>query len=161
MARYESDREDLLREATALVERAELQIQGFDEPVVIGFRTNGAASVFIGAELVYQFNSHRELRRGYQGGCLLKAENGRLAALRRLRKNDRVQLVCHDLSDAETRIFTDDLQRHLDALVSMLAANRFAVVGQAPVDADVVGRIRIWLESLPRPVPIAAAPNSR
>ena len=42
MARRESDREDLLREATALVERAELTIEGFDEPIVVGFRRDGS-----------------------------------------------------------------------------------------------------------------------
>ena len=36
MPHTEHDREDLLREATALVERAELQVNGWDAPVVVG-----------------------------------------------------------------------------------------------------------------------------
>ena len=44
MARQESNREDLLREATALVERVELHVPAFEEPIVVGFRRDGCAS---------------------------------------------------------------------------------------------------------------------
>src|SRR5688572_26999220 len=68
MSRRESDREDLLREATALVERVELLVPGEGEPVVAGFRRDGSLSVFFGPEAVYQFNSAGELRRAFAGG---------------------------------------------------------------------------------------------
>ena len=48
MARHEEDREDLLAEATALVERAELVVEGAAESVVIGFRRDGCASIYCG-----------------------------------------------------------------------------------------------------------------
>ena len=44
MSRNEADREDLLREATALVNRIELQLEDADESWVVGFRRNDAAS---------------------------------------------------------------------------------------------------------------------
>src|SRR5262245_38318908 len=72
MARQESDREDLLREATALVERAELKVAGEPEPVTVGFRRDGSLSVFFGSVAVYQFNTAGELRRAFADGLLYK-----------------------------------------------------------------------------------------
>ena len=90
MARDQSSREDLLREATALVERIELRIAGpmsvkhdRDDHVVVGFRANGSASFFFGEDPVYQFNSAGQLRRAYCGGLLIKAAHGRLVSLQR------------------------------------------------------------------------------
>src|SRR2546421_10418921 len=101
MVRRESDREDLLREATALVERAEIRTPGEHEPIVVGFRRDGSASFFFGAHPVYQFNSAGEFRRGYIGGLLYKAERGRLIALRRERSDAEVALVRTELNDDE------------------------------------------------------------
>ena len=71
MAREEADREDLMREATALVQRAEFSAGG--KPVFVGFRTNGAASVFFDSDPVYQFNSNGELRRAFVAGDALQS----------------------------------------------------------------------------------------
>src|SRR3954462_9073696 len=103
MAREESSREDLLREATALVERIELIPNGStsDGHIVAGFRLNGALSLFFGEEPVFQFNACGELRRAYSDGKLLKADRGRLAALGRVRTQNEVQLVRHELNEAE------------------------------------------------------------
>src|SRR5690348_4164205 len=92
MARQESDREDFLREATALIERVELHVTGFEEPIVVGFRRDGCASFFFGAVAVYQFNSAGELRRGYIEGLLYKAVGGRLIGLQRERTEAAVEL---------------------------------------------------------------------
>src|SRR5262245_10991650 len=97
MAREESDREDLLREATALVERIELivDIGNAGQHVVAGFRTNGAASIFFGADPVYQFNAAGELRRAYCDGVLIKGSRGRLVSLSRKRlANESLLLSC-------------------------------------------------------------------
>ncbi len=103
MARDEEDREDLLREATALVERVELQIYGLLESVVAGFRRDSAASFFFGQDVVYQFNTACELRRGFFEGKLLKAERGRLIQLTRQRTAESVNLVRHELTPLEER----------------------------------------------------------
>src|SRR5689334_1384312 len=72
MAREEHQREDLLREATALVERAEIRLPGCEAAIVVGFRRDGAPSFFFGDDFVVQFNPHHELRRGYWNGRLVK-----------------------------------------------------------------------------------------
>jgi hypothetical protein len=159
MSRYEKDREDLLREATALVERIELQCEGWADSVVIGFRRNGEGSIFFGADPVFQFNSRLELRRGFVDGHLLKAEHGRLVSLERQRTADEVQLLRTELLDEVTEQVTTRLRKCLDELRQKLRLKSFAIVGQVPEGKDVLGRASEWLNALPENVSIAAAPN--
>src|SRR5215212_742956 len=119
MARDESSREDLLREATALVERIELRPRAtdfstaasklIDQPIVAGFRRDGALSIFFGEDRVYQFNPAGELRRAYCNGKLLKATRGRLASLDRARTQHEVQLARHELSAIEEAEFLSQM----------------------------------------------------
>lgn len=161
MARSESDREDLLREATALVERAELRIEGYDEPMVVGFRRDGEASVFFGADPVYQFNAAGELRRAYVGGRLYKAEQGRLVALSRERSAAQVALIRTELTDDETAALVEALQLHLSRVRTALRDRSYQVLGQVPREADLAGRIGAWLDWLPAALRIARVPNVR
>lgn len=159
MARQEQDREDLLREATALVQRAELDCASFAETVVVGFRRDGSGSLFFGADPVYQFNTHGQLRRAYKDGLLIKAERGRLASLDRRRREGRVELVRHDLDDAETSSLLADAAEILALLREDFRQQNVKIVGQVPADEDVVGRIIDWLESLQGQIEIASRPN--
>jgi hypothetical protein len=147
MAREESDREDLLAEATALVERAELLTLNDGIAVVAGFRRDGAASFFFGADPVYQFNSQGQLRRAFRHGKLIKAEQGRLVSLTRVRTETESQLVRHELTRSETRTLLADLDDRLNELSQRVRERRFQLVGQVPAEVDVVGRIERWLDS--------------
>jgi hypothetical protein len=159
MARDEQDREDLLAEATALVERAELAIAEDAESVVVGFRRDGSPSVFFGADPVYHFNSANELRRAYCSGLLYKAQHGRLVSLRRERAPGEVHLIHRSLSDDEMRAFLQESVERLSNLRLALARGDGRVVGQAPASADVLGRIAIWLKGLSLPPSIASRPH--
>jgi hypothetical protein len=161
MSRRESDREDLLREATALVERAELAVVGWDEPVVVGFRRDGSLGVFFGAEPVYQFNAIGELRRAFRGGLLYKAERGGLVALRRERAAGEVALVRSELTAEQTAEFCDETRARLVALAGALGDGAFQLVGKVPADADVVGRVRRWLASMGAEIQVAQAAGLR
>jgi hypothetical protein len=147
MAREESDREDLLREATALVERIELApVDDRDaKHIVVGFRASGAASVFFGADPVYQFNVAGELRRAFCDGLLFKASRGRLVTLSRQRRQNVTQLLSRELGEAEQSRFIDYISHRLQMLASGLDANQLTVVGQVPANADIIGRVRKWL----------------
>jgi hypothetical protein len=147
MAREESDREDLLREATALVERIELAPVGesADEHVVAGFRAGGAASFFFGADPVYQFNAAGELRRAYCNGLLVKAARGRLVSLSRQRLETKVQLLSRELSDVEQAEFVTKMCDRLRRLAAALETNQWTIVGQVPANGDVLGGLRKWL----------------
>ena len=161
MARDERDREDVLAEATAMVERVELCVEGFDDNIVIGFRANGAGSIYFGAEPVYQFDSTNRLRRAYDNARLLKAERERLVSLDRHRTQGQVQLIRHDLDDAQTSRFLTAIDRRLSALRESLEADRYRVVGKVPDHADVVGRVREWLAQLRGELSIAKSPRVR
>ncbi len=103
MARQEFDREDIMREATGLVDRMEIRCPDCADAVVIGFRRQGTLSLFIGQDEVYQFDTHQALRRGYWQGRLLKAEAGRLIELTRHRTSSATQLLRRELSAGEQR----------------------------------------------------------
>lgn len=157
MARQEHDREDLLAEATALVQRVELRAGG--EVLVAGFRRDGSASLFFGADPVYQFNSRGQLRRAFVDGRLLKADRGRLAALTRSRTATEVALVRHDLDATQTAALLGALAVRLAGLRDALARGSFAVLRQVPADEKVVGRLADWLASLPTEIHIASSPR--
>ena len=63
MARNESDREDLIREATALRNRIEWKIPDEPELVFAGIRSDGSLAIYFGPDPVYQFSIDGGLRR--------------------------------------------------------------------------------------------------
>lgn len=156
--RLEVDREELLAEATAMVDRIELAVDGLADTVVVGFRRQGAASVYFGADPVYQFNVQGELRRAYCDGALYKADRGRLAAMVRRRTDSAVELMRRDLDGDEQGAFVERMSDYLRRLREALAAGRFRVIGQVS-SGDVLARIRRWLAETPLPPPIARRPN--
>jgi hypothetical protein len=162
MAREESEREDLLREATALVERIELAPIGVDDgdQVVAGFRREGGLSIYFGSDSAFHFNSRGDLRRAFANGLLIKAEHGQLVSLDRRRQAGEVQLIRHTLSDIEQSQFLSDIERRLADVVRRCDASQWITVGQVPADSDVLGRLRDWLARHPG-VTVARSPNAR
>ena len=153
MAREEHDREDLLREATALVERVELAPPGRDvtdvdgsEHVVIGFRAVGAMSIFLGGDTAFHFNSGRELRRAYAGGLLYKAEDGGLVSLERVRQENEVQLLRRSISNEGQAEFLVAIEGRLSKVVDQIREGEIVVIGQVPADVDVLARALEWME---------------
>lgn len=165
MAREEADREDLLREATALVERVELLDTSHDaerHTITVGFRRDGSVAYFFDADPVYQFNSRRELRRAYRHGKLLKAEQGRLIELTRTRTPDETTLERRDLSDDETGTLLDEMRLRVTAFVAHWLRNGYSLVGQVPSGTDVMKRVIDETEAILRDeIKIAAVPNAR
>jgi len=159
MARQEQRREDILREATALVERAEFQLQGYAEPVVVGYRRDGSASFFFGDEYVFQFNSARQLRRVYYEGLLLKAEAGELVSLSRHRRADEVVLRRHNLTVEETNRMLAQVRQHLDQLAQELRTVTYTMVRQVPAEADIASKTDRWLAMLGDQFVIARRPH--
>ncbi len=160
-SRRESDREDLLREATALVERAEIRIPNEPEPVVVGFRRDGSASFFFGGDPVYQFNSAGQLRRAYISGLLYKAERGQLVSLRRERSTTEVALVSTELKTNDAQALLKEAHDRLIRLQQALKSGAITLIGQVPTGANVVERICDWLSNLPAQIDVAAAPHAR
>jgi hypothetical protein len=159
VARQEQDREDLLAEATALIERVEIAVPTAAEHVVIGFRRDGAASIYFGQDPAYHFNTRGELRRAYIDGRLLKADGGRLISLTRQRTDSEVQLQSHELTADEAAQVLDRLTCQLVELSQHLDEGRFRIVGQVPADVDVLSRGRSLLAELRASMRIAASPR--
>jgi hypothetical protein len=157
MAREESNREDLLGEATALVHRIEL-VPADGTPIVVGFRVGGEFSAFFGEDPAYHFNRSDELRRAYSDGFLIKAVDRRLYSLKRVRTEEESQLIQHALSDAEQDSFISEMTRRLRELQDTLVVGNFEARRQEPPDIDVLGRVRTWLRQC-KSWPVAERPN--
>ena len=161
MTEHEGQREDLIGTATALVQRVELAIDGFPDLLVVGFRSDGAASLFVGEDPVYQFNAKGELRRAFRAGKLVKAELGRLVELTRQRADNRVDMVSQELTDQQHQQFLSQLRQTLDRLQGALQQKQYRVTGQVPADQDVVQQAAQWIEQLPNLIPVAQVANAR
>lgn len=161
MERTERDAEDLLRDATALTERAELRLTDADDRIIIGFRHDGGASFFFGLDEVYHFNSQASLRRAARDGKLIKAVHGKLASLTRERDGGKVRLKSTDLSVAETQAFKERLSAKLAELLAALKADRYELLRQVPDESPIVRRTMAWIAALPDEVTVAESPHAR
>ena len=149
-----------MREATALVERAEITVPNVREPIVVGFRRDGSCSLFFGTDPVYQFNSYDELRRAYCDGTLIKAVQGKLVRLRRERRDNQVQLLSARLNDNETARLLRDLTGRTNTLHNALTEGTYSLKAQIPADGRVLERMKGWLATS-ETFRIANAPNAK
>ncbi len=157
MAREEHPREDLIREATALLRRLELTRKAASfgapsaeqAPIVCGFRAHGAFSIYFGEDPVYQFNSTGELRRAYRNGLLIKADQRQLASLTRQRTGSVVALLRHDFTSQETESFLLEMSGRLGRLEEGLRRGELLVSRQMPPDVDILSEVLQWLDDHP------------
>jgi hypothetical protein len=140
MARHETDREDLIAEATALRQRVELELPCFAEHVVAGFRDNGGCSIYFGADPVFHLDADGALRRAFFAGDLYRSQGKTLARLTRTRADREVHLVRHDLDPAELAGFLAAMRGHLERLHDALNDSA-RVVRQVPAGADLRARV--------------------
>jgi hypothetical protein len=158
MARHESDREDLMQEATGLTRRAEWQVPFFPEPVVAGFKRNGACSVYFGAEPVLQFDTSGGLRRAFFEGCLFRTQGTTLARLRRNRTDSESELLRHDLDESELAAFRVQAASWLYQLLQAIVDGEAIRLRQIPEQGEVVLDLCVLLRQvLSNGLPLAAA----
>lgn len=154
MARDAQDREDLMRDAVALVER--MQIRLGDRAVVIGFRQSGAGSIYLGSDPAYHFNSRRELRRAIVRDVLYKAESHRLVAMRRERDTTAVILRRHELTDEELNSMLAEFEMHRSHLLHAFTDEAIQIDREIAIEPRLSDRVARWIERLAPPVCIAA-----
>jgi len=138
MARNESDREDLMSEATALTRRVELSLPGEPQPVVAGFRASGGLSIYFGPDPVYQFDQMGRIRRGYVDGALYRTQGTTLARLIRHRTATVTELRRHDLTEQELATFLTAMRNRLWGILSAIEQNQATIHRQVPPDHDIV-----------------------
>lgn len=148
MARHAEDREDLLRDAKAMVPRVLLQVVLGAEPceLFVGFR-GAALSFYFDSDPVYQFNSAGELRRAFVDGCIIKAEARQLQVWQAVRTANGVTMQSRVLTSQEEQAFGTALKERVMELCEALARSGFALVGEVPVDGNTVERLQTWLAS--------------
>ena len=158
MARNESDREDLLAEAVALVRRLEGQCSSKTEPFVAGFRADGRFSLYLGADPVYHFLPDGRLRRAFVCGALYRSQGRTLAEMRRERTPSTTILRRHDLTESELHAFLTAMRNTLGALLQDMEEGRLHVLRQVPAeDESLLSDIRRQLQRIEQ-TPVKLAP---
>jgi len=145
MAQHEDDREDLMREAVALPDRVELSVAGFASLITIGFRSNSAMSIFIGPDVVYQFDTEGRLRRAFVDGLLYRSQDTTLAMLRRERTHTQTLLHRTDLADDALQSFRSGMLLSLQLLEQNLNSTDFSVRRSVPAAVSHIARIQSTL----------------
>ena len=150
MARHESDREDLMQEATGLIRRAEWCVPFQADVIVAGFKRSGNWSIYFGADPVYQFDADGRLRRAFANGDLWRTQGKTLARLQRERTETESELQRHDLTDFELSEFLRELRERLDALLNSLDCGEAHLLRQVPDEGDVTSELSAALRSVLR-----------
>ena len=147
MARHAQDREDLLRDATAFTHRIEFRTTDskFSGTVFVGFRTNGAVSLYFDQDPVYHFNSQRQIRRAYYQGRFIKSEQGRLVALDTTRTETAVEMHRHEMTADECQQFCSLLMERFDVLIKQIQQNQIEILGTVPKGDAVIEQLQTWL----------------
>lgn len=163
MAKQTEDREDLLRDGTAMSVRGRLLIDGTE--VVIGFRSRGQLSLYWDQDPVFQFDEAGRLRRAFLDSNRLKVEKGRLVRIKKADEHDgpsasRLRLIVESLSEIEQSVILQSLSECLqqidEALDPLALARReqeLQTVGAS--EADFALRVRNWISQLESPVRLA------
>ena len=156
MARQEADREDLIAEATALVERGEFAITGHDEPVTAGRRRTGGWSIYFGSDPCYHFDKAGRLRRAFVGGRLFRTQGHTLAELERVRTADATELRRRDLAREELDRFVADVLGRLERLQTALRDGSLTCRRRVPLDCSISELLETALgELLAQPMRLA------
>ena len=148
MDRSLENNEDLLADATALVERAQLELPAMNDPFIFGFRTNGALSLFFEDEAAYHFNQRDELRRIFLYGKRYKAEKGQLLSVDRIPQTRGVRLQSAALDLEQTKKLLCGMNQRLDAIDSLFDAGRYRIIEKIPMHGDIITRLHIRIPSL-------------
>ncbi len=141
MARQETDREDLMQEATGLIRRAEWQVPFQADVVVAGFKRNGGCSIYFGADPVYQFDTDGCLRRAFAQGDLWRTQGTTLARLKRERTETESGFQRHDLTNSELIEFLREVRQRLGVLLTSLDCGAARLLRQVPDEADVTAEL--------------------
>lgn len=133
--------------------------------IFFGFRSVGRNhsdgwSLYVGADLVLQFNGENELRRLYVENERFSAAGRRLEKLTRDAQGARVRFVREILpEEVERRTHADCLQQ-LRWLASELERGSVAIVGQFPESIDLFQEARDRLSFVTDGLRIAVGPNA-
>ena len=154
MARTETDKEDLMVDATALVARAEFrrELESIHETtwqiVTVGFRKDGSFSVYFEQDPFYQFDVDGLLRRSFDRGLLFRTQSTTLAEPRRERTADRTTLSRIDLSTDALEYFRRRMRTHLEELQIAFKAGTLTMLRCVSEGNDMQNRAPCFLATV-------------
>lgn len=125
MTRNESDKEDLIKDATAMVDRAEFSaVSAVENPIIVtaGFRKDSSLGLYFAQDPFYQFAPDGLLRRAYENGFLYRSQTTTLARLNRTRTAQQTTLNRNDLNPTELQGFRCRMTARLQCFVEQLEA---------------------------------------
>ncbi|TWU17636.1 hypothetical protein Pla52o_48510 [Novipirellula galeiformis] len=158
MAKQQRDREDLLRDGHQMTSRGETTIDAI--AVTVGFRAGGQASLYCGADPVFQFNAQHQLRRVYFANERFAAESGRLVRLDREQLGGKVQFVRCEVPPTDVQAILASLRGWIDILRAAASSDGTAWrVADEPSERFIV-QLREWMDRLPQSIAIAAGPGA-
>ena len=142
--------EDLLADATALVHRAKIELPTGNDPVVFGFRKNGALSLFFDSEIAYHFNRQHQIRRVFLHDERYKAEQGQLVCVRRIPDLRNVRLHSTPVDPSQLEHILSVLDDRLRCWPELLNARNYRIIGQISSRGDIVQRLKDCIPELIR-----------
>jgi hypothetical protein len=161
MARIEADREDLMRDASALVRRSEWTVPGEPHQVVAGTRRDGGLSVYFGDDPCFHFDAQNALRRAFVGGLLYRTQGATLARLKRVRDDASTQLHRLDLSPSELSTFLGVMLERLAVFTAALEDGAARLQRSVPENASLGVEIHPRLQKILKEPRLAPALPTR
>ncbi len=154
MARQESDKEDLIRDATAMVERAELNCNGWSTVITIGFFRDGRCTIYFDQDPYYQFDARGLLRRAYVDGLLYRSQTSTLARMDRHRpagvdgNTEQVILQRVDLTEPELGEFREQMLLQIGRLHDSIRHDNYRIRRAVTIDGTLPERTLPLLDSV-------------
>ena len=148
MARNEEDREDLMKEATALIRRVELKMDDQEELIFAGFKRSGNLSIYFNPDLVYHFDEKERLRRAFIAPFLYRSNGDSLSRLTRVRTETTSELHAKEISETELKEFCDEMQKYILVLLEAMNSSQINIIKQIPDEADLIKELSNSLNQL-------------
>lgn len=135
MTRQESDREDLIKEATAYRTRAEFAVQSA-QTVFVGIRRDEVMAIYFDQDPMYQFDANGRIRRALVDGVLFRAQGETLSRLSRQRREQETVLERTDLSSDELTAFLDTMDDAIHSFVNEIDNGSAVIQRAVPSDTE-------------------------
>lgn len=120
MARHESDREDLIKDATAYTTRVEFAASS-GVTVFVGIRRDDVTAIYFDQDPMYQFDKNGRIRRALVDGVLYRTQGDTLSRLSRNRSEQETVLERTDLTPDELTVFVETMDESIRAFVKDIA----------------------------------------
>jgi len=149
MARNESEREDLLNEATAYHRRVELTSDVLPYMIFAGLHRYGGGSIYFDQDPVFHFDQYHNLRKAFRNGYLYRTQGTTLARLQRHRTDKTSELLRCDLSADDLTLFRLDVEQYLKQFLNMLINHQYQIEGQVPkTDTKLLTDLQLFFEQV-------------